>query len=41
LEIEDSGPIRIAAIAPAARKKRVALNHAEGFFEIWKLRGDE
>jgi hypothetical protein len=41
LEIEDSGLIRIAAIAPAARKKRVALNHAEGFFEIWKLRGDE
>jgi len=32
LELEDSGPIRIADIAPTARKKRIALNHAEGFF---------
>jgi hypothetical protein len=32
LELEDSGPIRIADIAPTARKKPIALNHAEGFF---------
>jgi hypothetical protein len=37
LEIDDSGPIRITDIAPAARKKRLSLNHVEGLFEIWKL----
>jgi hypothetical protein len=39
LEFEDSGPIRITDIAPAARKKHLALNHAEGLFDTLKLRG--
>lgn len=39
LEIEYSGLIRIADVAPAARKERLTLDHAEGLFETWKLPG--
>ena len=39
LEIEYSGMIRIADVAPVARKERLTLDHAEGLFETWKLPG--